>query len=193
MNTPREPVAPPVASIASSDAKVPQLSLLRLLSESSDRSQRELSGLLGLSLGKTHYLLHALLDKGLVKARNFKRSDNKLGYSYLLTPAGMAEKLRMTREFLARKEVEFEQLKSTIALLRAEVVDEASHGVPGQPDDGPGANLAGAGRPALAEPGQPGADCPVAPASPAASRRKAAPGHPHSHTASSGSFREPGL
>ena len=103
------------------DTSVSQLALLRLLADTPEISQRELSRALGLSLGKTHYVLHALLDKGLVKARNFSRSGNKLAYSYLLTPAGLNEKLRMTREFLARKEAEFEQLRDTIAALRAEV------------------------------------------------------------------------
>jgi EPS-associated MarR family transcriptional regulator len=97
------------------------LELLRLLETQPDMSQRELSRALGLSLGKTHYVLHALLDRGLVKARNFRRSDNKLGYAYLLTPAGVREKLRMTREFLLHKEDEFERLRTTIAALRAEV------------------------------------------------------------------------
>ena len=98
-----------------------QLALLRLLNERPEVSQRELSLALGLSLGKTHYVLHALLDRGLVKARNFKRSDNKLGYAYLLTPAGIREKLNLTRRFLAHKEAEFMQLQDTIATLRAEV------------------------------------------------------------------------
>ena len=84
-------------------------------------SQRELSAALGLSLGKTHYVLHALLDKGFVKMRNFRRSDNKRAYAYLLTPTGLGEKIRLTRGFLARKEAEFERLKSTIAALRSEV------------------------------------------------------------------------
>lgn len=98
-----------------------QLALLRLLTERPDLSQRELSAALNLSLGKTHYVLHALLDQGLVKARNFRRNNNKLAYSYLLTPAGMREKMQMTRRFLAHKEAEFEQLRSAIAALRAEV------------------------------------------------------------------------
>ena len=72
-------------------------------------------------MGKTHYVLHALLDKGLVKARNFKRNDNKLAYAYLLTPAGLLEKVNLTHRFLARKEAEFTQLQATIASLRAEV------------------------------------------------------------------------
>lgn len=84
-------------------------------------SQRELSQALGVSLGKTHYLLHALLDRGLLKARNFRRSDHKLAYAYLLTSAGLREKLRLTRAFLVRKEAEFQQLQRTIAELRAEI------------------------------------------------------------------------
>jgi EPS-associated MarR family transcriptional regulator len=103
--------------------EVRQLDLMRILANRPDISQRALSRELGLSLGKTHYVLHALLDKGLVKARNFRRSDNKLAYAYLLTAAGVREKMRMTRDFLSRKEVEFEKLRTTIANLRAEVAD----------------------------------------------------------------------
>lgn len=99
-----------------------QLALLRLLAEQPDLSQRELSKALGLSLGKTHYVLHALLNKGLVKARNFRRNDNKLAYAYLLTPAGLREKMNLTRQFLARKEAEFELLQSTISELKAEIL-----------------------------------------------------------------------
>ena len=112
------------AAPSGNDSEAPQLALLRVLSEKPDMSQRELSRALGLSLGKTHYVLHALLDRGLVKARNFTRSDNKMGYSYFLTPKGLVEKLQMTRNFLRRKEVEFARLQATIAALRAEV-DEA--------------------------------------------------------------------
>jgi len=98
-----------------------QLALLRLLEEQPELSQRELSVALGLSLGKTHYVLHALLDKGLVKVRNFRRNDNKMAYAYLLTPAGMVVKLALTRDFLARKEAEYEALKHTIELLKTEI------------------------------------------------------------------------
>jgi EPS-associated MarR family transcriptional regulator len=98
-----------------------QLALLRLLDEQPELSQRELSVALGLSLGKTHYVLHALLDKGLVKMRNFKRNDNKMAYAYLLTPAGLTAKLNLTCDFLARKEVEYEALKQTIELLKTEI------------------------------------------------------------------------
>lgn len=100
------------------DAK---LGALRVLALRPDLSQRQLSKELGLSLGKTHYVLHALVDKGLIKVRNFQRSDNKRAYAYLLTPAGLREKLRLTRHFLARKESEFDALRATISALRSEV------------------------------------------------------------------------
>ncbi len=85
-------------------------------------SQRDLSRALGLSLGKTNYVLRALVDKGLVKIGNFRRSNKKLSYAYLLTPSGVREKLRLSKSFLARKEVEYRTLQQTIRLLRREIV-----------------------------------------------------------------------
>lgn len=106
---------------AASDTDAARLEVLRLLADKPQLSQRDLSRALGLSLGKTHYVLHALLDRGLVKVRNFRRSDRKIAYAYLLTPAGLREKLRLTRSFLVHKEAEFERLQTSIAELRAEV------------------------------------------------------------------------
>ena len=107
------------------DADASALDLLRRLNAQPELSHRELSQSLGLSLGKTHYvlhaLLHALLDRGLVDVRNFRRSDNKLGYACLLTPAGLGEKRSLTRRFLARKEQALEQLQGSIAALCAEI------------------------------------------------------------------------
>ncbi len=110
---------------AHGDTDGARLAVLRLLEQRPELSQRELSEALGLSLGKTHYVLHALLDKGLVKARNFRRSDNKLAYAYVLTPTGIREKLQLTRAFLSRKEGEFEQLQHTIAALKSELEKRA--------------------------------------------------------------------
>ncbi|UUX96779.1 MarR family EPS-associated transcriptional regulator [Aquabacterium sp. J223] len=98
-----------------------RLEALRLLADRPEMSQRELAQALGLSLGKTHYVLHALLDRGLVKANNFRRSDRKWAYAYVLTPSGLREKLRLTHAFLKRKEAEFETLSHTIARLREEL------------------------------------------------------------------------
>lgn len=106
-----------------SDPEAARLEVLRLLADEPGMSQRELSRALGVSLGKTHYVLHALLDKGLLKAQNFRRSDNKVAYAYVLTPRGLREKLRMTQSFLRRKEAEFDALRQTISQLRSELFE----------------------------------------------------------------------
>lgn len=97
------------------------LALMRLLEANPTLSQRQLSKEMGLSLGKTHYLLHALLDKGLVKAGNFRRSDRKMAYAYVLTPSGLNAKLHLARAFLAKKELDYLQLQSQITALRDEI------------------------------------------------------------------------
>src|SRR6476661_1462336 len=112
---------PKFHAVGMQDPDATRLAVLQLLQTDPSLTQRGLSRALGLSVGKTHYVLHALLDKGLLKIENFRRSDNKLAYAYLLTPKGMKEKLRLTRSFLARKEAEFELLSATIARLRQEV------------------------------------------------------------------------
>ena len=99
----------------------PELELLRLLEEHPEYSQRQMSNALGVSLGKAHYLLKALLDKGWVKARNFKRSEHKARYLYVLTPSGVRQRLSLTRAFLARKEREYDLLHAQIAMLRDEL------------------------------------------------------------------------
>ena len=102
------------------------LELLRLLEQHPEYSQRQLSVSLGISLGKTHYVLKALLDKGLVKAKNFRRSDRKLGYLYVLTPQGVRQRFKLTQSFLARKEHEFVMLQTEISALREELADQSS-------------------------------------------------------------------
>lgn len=97
-----------------------QLRLLRLLERNPEASQRELAAELGISLGKTNYCLRALVDLGLVKARNFKNSRNKKAYAYLLTPKGVDEKARVTLRFLARKQLEYVELKAEIEELQRE-------------------------------------------------------------------------
>jgi len=97
------------------------LELMRLLERHPEYSQRQIAMALGVSLGKTHYLLKALLAKGWVKAKNFQRSDNKLGYLYMLTPNGVRQRFQLTQSFLERKEHEYEVLKGQIAQLREEL------------------------------------------------------------------------
>jgi EPS-associated MarR family transcriptional regulator len=95
--------------------------LLRLLSANPKISQRELAREMGISLGKTNYCLTALINKGWVKVQNFKNSDNKRAYSYLLTPGGIEEKAQVTFSFLRRKMAEYEALRDEIDDLRLEV------------------------------------------------------------------------
>ena len=97
------------------------LELLRQLNAQPAASQRKLAANLGVSVGKLNYCLRALVDRGWVKANNFRRSDNKWAYAYLLTPSGISAKLRLTSQFLHRKEREFEDLQLEIAALRTEL------------------------------------------------------------------------
>lgn len=95
--------------------------VLRWLEKNPNITQRQLAKELGVSLGKTHYLISSLIKVGWVKLDNFKRSDNKMGYMYLLTPKGVNEKAKITKTFLVRKENEYQQLKHEIAQLKSEV------------------------------------------------------------------------
>ena len=94
---------------------------LKLLEQQPDLTQRQLAEELGVSLGKTHYLVKSLIDVGWVKLDNFQRSDNKWRYAYLLTPMGIVEKAAITARFLLRKQREYTQLQQEIAQLKEEV------------------------------------------------------------------------
>ncbi len=94
---------------------------LKILEQQPDLTQRQLAEELGVSLGKTHYLVKSLIDVGWVKLGNFQRSDNKWGYAYLLTPKGIVEKAGITARFLGRKQREHTQLQQEIAQLKEEV------------------------------------------------------------------------
>lgn len=96
--------------------------ILKELQQDPDISQRELAKRLDISLGKANFCLKALIDKGLVKAENFKNSTNKAGYLYLLTPKGIEEKVCLTQRFLQRKLQEHQALEKEIEQLRQEVI-----------------------------------------------------------------------
>jgi EPS-associated MarR family transcriptional regulator len=95
--------------------------ILRILEEDPAISQRDLARQLGVSLGKANYCLQALVEKGWIKTSNFKNSNNKKAYMYLLTRRGIAEKARVTARFLQRKVNEYEALQREIAALRREM------------------------------------------------------------------------
>jgi len=95
-------------------------SLLKTLEENPGLSQRDLAKKLGVSLGKVNYCLNKLVEKGSLKINNFRNSDNKLAYAYLLTPQGIESRARMTVEFLKIKVQEYEHLRAEIEELRHE-------------------------------------------------------------------------
>jgi EPS-associated MarR family transcriptional regulator len=94
--------------------------VMRILQDNPDLTQRELAEKLGISVGGLNYCLKALMEKGLVKMKNFANSKNKFGYVYVLTPTGMAEKAAVTHRFLQRKMDEYEALKAEIEALKNE-------------------------------------------------------------------------
>jgi EPS-associated MarR family transcriptional regulator len=94
--------------------------LMKILEPNPHLSQRELARELGISLGKVNYCLRALVDRGWVKATNFRNSESKSAYMYLLTPRGLREKARVTARFLHAKVQEYEALRDEIEQFRAE-------------------------------------------------------------------------
>jgi len=95
--------------------------VLRLLEDSPELTQREISDALGISLGAVNFCLRGLVEKGAVKVENFRTSRNKRAYGYLLTPRGVAEKARLTRGFLERRMTEYAALRAEIEELSGEV------------------------------------------------------------------------
>ena len=88
--------------------------VLRKIQKKPNSSQRELADELGFSLGKLNYCLKALQTKGFVKIKNFSKNPNKLNYFYILTPKGIAEKTKLTLDFMQRKMKEYDELKKEI-------------------------------------------------------------------------------
>jgi EPS-associated MarR family transcriptional regulator len=98
-----------------------QLKVLRRLQQTPEVSQRVLAKELGISLGSINFCFQALVEKGWVKMQNFSQSKNKLRYAYLLTPTGVAEKSKLTTEFMKRKVAEYEALQLEIEILKSEI------------------------------------------------------------------------
>jgi len=106
--------------------------ILKTLAHNPEISQRDLARELGVSLGKVNFCLKALVNVGLLKVSNFRNSQNKLAYMYLLTPAGVKQKSIVTERFLRLKLEEYETLTAEINMLRSETshnsnMREASH------------------------------------------------------------------
>ena len=88
--------------------------ILRKINKKPQSSQRELAQELGFSVGKLNYCLKELQIKGLIKIENFKKNPNKINYLYVLTPEGLAQKTKLTINFMKRKMKEYDELKREI-------------------------------------------------------------------------------
>ena len=97
------------------------IKIIRELEKAPEQSQRVLSKRCGVSLGSIHYCINALMEKGYVKARNFKNAQNKLAYAYILTPSGINLKKELTLVFLQRKQAEYEALQKEIKALEKDL------------------------------------------------------------------------
>jgi EPS-associated MarR family transcriptional regulator len=103
-----------------------RLRVLRALEANPELSQRQLAAELGVSLGGVNYALKALIERGFVKADNFRKSGAKVAYLYVLTPRGIAEKSSLATAFLGRKLEEYEVLRQEIEALKGEVGSDES-------------------------------------------------------------------
>jgi len=95
--------------------------ILKNLEMNPKMTQREVALKLDLSLGKTNFVIRSLLERGFVKLTNFRKSDNKIGYLYLLTPEGVSNKSKLAQQYLKLKSEEYASLEKEIANLRNEI------------------------------------------------------------------------
>jgi len=98
--------------------------ILRLLQENPEMSQRELAKKVGVSTGGIHYVLSALVEKGMLKLLNFTAAKDKRRYAYVLTPSGIATKADLTRRFMIRKLAEYEALKAEIEEVQTDLSEQ---------------------------------------------------------------------
>ena len=98
-----------------------RLRVMRLIDENSEMSSRQIADKVGIANGSAYYVLNALIEKGFVKLENFKNSQRKVQYAYLLTPSGVREKSLLTHRFIGRKRQEFVNLRAEIESLEKEV------------------------------------------------------------------------
>ncbi len=95
--------------------------LIKILSQETNLTQRDMAKKIGISLGKVNYCVSELAKKGFIEINRFKVSKNKIRYFYILTPRGVEEKSRLTLSFLKRKVSEYEEIKHQIRKLALEV------------------------------------------------------------------------
>ena len=98
--------------------------LLKVLSQNSKLTQRDMAKRIGISLGKINRCLSNLAEKEMIRVIRFKSARNKIPYTYKLTARGLEEKAKLTMTFLKRKLAEYEEIKHQIRELAREVGEE---------------------------------------------------------------------
>lgn len=91
-----------------------QFHLMHIIQGDSNTSQRQIAQKTGLSIGKVNYCLKALINIGFIKVDNFKKSNQKMNYAYILTSKGIKEKAAITRQFIIKKKQGYDKLNSYI-------------------------------------------------------------------------------
>jgi EPS-associated MarR family transcriptional regulator len=102
--------------------------ILKLLSAESNLSQRAMASEMGISLGKTNYVLSELAAKGIIKMKRLKNAPQKIPYAYILTPRGFEQKTKITVRFLKHKMAEYENIKRQIKEISEELKTAQTHG-----------------------------------------------------------------
>jgi len=97
--------------------------LLDHIQQNPEATQRELVEKLDVSLGKVNFLIKALTEKGAIKLKRFKNSNQKIAYLYLVTPKGIAQKADITKKFLKLKLNEYDELKKEIERLKRSIIN----------------------------------------------------------------------
>lgn len=94
--------------------------ILREIERNPQVTQRNLAEKLEISLGQINFILKALINKGIIEAKNFKNSKNKFAYMYILTPEGIKMKIELTHKFFIWKTEEYKKLQQEIEVLKKE-------------------------------------------------------------------------
>jgi len=98
-----------------SHAKEEIFDILRLLFINDSLTQRDLSRNLGISVGKTNYLLKLLIKNNLIEVKVSNSNGHKAKkVKYIVTKKGIEQKLYLTNYFLRKKEGEYLQLREEI-------------------------------------------------------------------------------
>ena len=94
---------------------------MQILHGNPKASTRDIARELGISNGSAYYCISELVEKGLLKLKNFTKSTSKSHYLYQLTPKGVSSKAALTVKFLERKRKEYFDLRLEIERLEFEL------------------------------------------------------------------------